>query len=309
MSRFLACSGGGDRGIIQLGMLVELYRDCGKESINYNEMAGISAGSFTCAFLSQLTPDTFYTEIEKLINSFLDGSIKVIQPWVWGGPIINFIAAVFYHSSVYSNSKMKHLLQKWYDPSKVKIPFSVGTYNKTLAQYESFSSHCHDMRQICLASSAIPVVFPEIKIGKYMYQDGGMRHMIPVPEIKEWISRTKGKKHVDVLACFPIHDVKLFTQMTTPIFRFPIINEATQMVSDLMLEQLQNDLYELSKIVGRPVQQLTQNPCCEFTKGDVTIRILSPSSGHYHSLTAMNAERNNKLLLQGESIVKRFYKF
>lgn len=309
MPRFLACSGGGDRGIIQLGMLTELYQDCGKEAIAYDEMAGISAGGFTCAFLSQLTPDTFQTEIQKLINSFLDGSITVIQPWTWGGAIINFINAVLYHSSIYDNSKIKEMMKIWYDPVKVKIPFSVGTYNKTLAQYESFSSHCYDMNKICLASSAIPVIFPEVKIGRYMYQDGGMRHMIPVPEIKEWISRTKGKKHIDVLVCFPIHNVHLFTQMTIPMFRFPIINEATQMVSDLMLEQLQMDLFELSKMVGRPVHHLTQNPCCEFTKGDLTIRILSPSSGHYHSITSMNAERNKRLLVQGESIVKRFLKF
>ena len=76
-----------------------------------------------------------------------------------------------------------------------------------------------------------------------------------------------------------------------------------------MLEQLQMDLFELSKMVGRPVHHLTQNPCCEFTKGDLTIRILSPSKGRYHSISSMNKERNKKLLLQGESIAKRFLKF
>ncbi len=172
MPRFLACSGGGDRGVIQLGMLLEMYKKCGKEAIAYDEMAGISAGAFTCAFMSQLTPETFEREIQKLIDAFLHGNMTVIQPWTWGGPIINFINATLYHSSIYSNAKLKHLLHTWYNQQKTIVPFYVGTYNKTLAQYETFSSSCHDMQKVILASSAIPVVFPEIKIGKYYYQDG-----------------------------------------------------------------------------------------------------------------------------------------
>lgn len=309
MPRFLACSGGGDRGIIQLGMLLEMYKKCGKEAIAYDEMAGISAGAFTCAFMSQLIPETFEREIRKLIDAFLNGNMTVIQPWTWGGPIINFINATLYHSSIYSNAKLKHLLHTWYDQQKTIVPFYVGTYNKTLAQYESFSSSCSDMEKAILASSAIPVVLPEIQIGKYHYQDGGMRHMIPVPEIKHWIQRTKGKKHIDILICYPIHNVDIFTQTTVPVVRFPIVNEATQMISNLMLEQMQNDLFDLSKILQVPVHELTKTPTFQYTREDITIRILSPTTGHYHSIASMNATRNRRLLQQGKHIVDRFLKF
>tara|TARA_B100000674_G_scaffold93280_1_gene65744 strand:+ start:1468 stop:2397 length:930 start_codon:yes stop_codon:yes gene_type:complete len=309
MPRFLACSGGGDRGVIQLGILLEMYRKCGKKCVAYDEMAGISVGGFTCAFLSQLTPDTFEKEIQRLISSFLNDSMCVVQPWVWGGPIVNFIDAVLYHSSMYNNEKLKKMIHEWYDPKKTIVPFRVGAYNKTLAQYESFSSSCHNMYTALLASSAIPVIFPEIQIGPYMYQDGGMRHMIPVLEIKDWIQRTKGPKHVDILVCFPIHDVNMFTKIAIPHLRFQMVNEATRMVSDLMLEQLQNDLFEISKMVGVPVSHLTRDSVCEVTKGDLTIRILSPNKGNYHSITTMNAKRNQELYLQGKSIVRRFLKF
>ena len=309
MPRFLACSGGGDRGVIQLGMLLEIYRRCGKESVSWDEMAGISVGGFMCAFLSQLTPETFEKEIQRLIFCFMNDSMSVIQPWVWGGSVINLIDAVLYHSSMYSNEKLKKMIHDWYDPKKTLVPFRVGAYNKTLAQYESFSSSCHDMYTALLASSAIPVLFPEIKIGEYMYQDGGMRHMIPVLEIKDWVERTKGPKFVDILVCFPIHDVHMFTRMTVPTLRFSVVNEATQMVSDLMLEQLQNDLFELSKMVGVPVSHLTRDSSCQVTKGDLTVRILSPDRGEYHSLSQMSAEHNRQLFSQGKSIVDRFLKF
>ena len=308
MPRFLACSGGGDKGLMQIGMLLELYHECGKSSIAYDEMAGISAGAFTCACMSQVTPDTFEPTIQALISYFSSDTIKITKPWIGGGSIFNFIDACLYHTSLYSNTNMNRMLHKWYDPSKVKIPFSVGCFNKSLAQYESFSSHCHDMYRICLASSAIPVILPEVQIGPYVYQDGGMRHIIPIPEIKEWIQRTKGKKHIDVLVCFPIHNIHLFTKMTIPVFTFPIFNKAMEMVSNLMLEQLQNDLLELSNILQRPIHDITKEPCGEFMKGDLTIRILSPRDGQYHSITSMNKRRNKKLFTKGKSIVHTFLK-
>ena len=56
MKRFLACSGGGDKGIIMVGMLLELYKSKGKEFVAWDEMAGISVGGILVAYISKPHP-------------------------------------------------------------------------------------------------------------------------------------------------------------------------------------------------------------------------------------------------------------
>ena len=307
MKKFLACSGGGDRGTIILGMLEELYTLKGKNAVDWDEMAGISVGGFIAAYLSQTDKDSFCHMVANLKQSVFSGNFNVVSPWIWGGEVLNFLNSMLHHSSIYSNARMKDMLLTWYHPNKSHKPFHIGCYNKSLSRYETFSStENHDMRQICLASAAVPVVFPEVPIGNHIYQDGGMRHIIPVNEIKSWLERTDGPRHVDILVCFPIHKPELFTKMTVPIFHYPLVDEATRMVSDLMLEQLQNDLQVLATLCNVEKRELTRTPCGEFTNGEITIRILSPSEGHYSSMRDMSKEKNIMLYQSGTSVVKDY---
>lgn len=310
MSRFLAVSGGGDRGIIILGMLEELYRLKGKSAVKWDEMAGISVGGFMVSYLSQTTPETFPIMVSRLKNNILNGAFDVLDPWVWGGQLVNFVSAFWSHSSLYSNHKMKHLLDTYFHEKDSIIPFHVGAYNKTLAKYETFlSTTCNvDIKKVCLASAAVPVMLPEVQIGEFHYQDGGMRHVIPVNEIKDWLGRTSGKRHVDILVCFPINRVDLFTKMTVPVTNYPLLDEATRMVGDLMLEQLQNDIVEISKLLNLSSDTLKQQSCGVFTNNDTTIRIISPSHGEYTSMTDMSKGKNEKLFESGKTIVSDFLK-
>jgi hypothetical protein len=203
---------------------------------------------------------------------------------------------------------MKDMLDTWFNEKDSRIPFHVGAYNKTLSRYETMSStdKSIDIKAACMASAAVPVVLPEVQIGNYKYQDGGMRHIIPVEEIKNWLKRTCGKRHIDVLVCFPIHKPKLFTEMTTPVFNYPLIDEATRMVSDLMLEQLQNDVVEISKICNIDVESIKKSSCGLFEMGEVTLQIMSPSEGHYTSMMRMTQKSNMRLFESGVSVVKDF---
>jgi len=309
MKRFLACSGGGDKGIIMVGMLLQLYKIKGKDAVNWDEMAGISVGSFLVGYLSQTTVDTFEPMMLALKTAFIENKIQVIETWSWGGQFINFINAFFNHSSVYSNHRMMQTLHEWFHPDRVVRPFHVGAYNKTLATYETFSSTSdQDMVRAMLASAAVPVILPEVKIGTSMYQDGGMRHLIPVEEIKEWLVRTEGPKHVDVMVCYPIHKINLFMEMSAPILNYPLIDESTRMISDLMLEQLQADIREIATLCGVSYEEIHKTSCGKFTMGDTTIQILSPSSGHFTSMLSMTSEQNKELFASGASTAGEFLK-
>lgn len=305
--RFLACSGGGDRGIILIGMMLKLY-DHDKENANWSEVAGISAGAFCAAYVSQTTPETFYPMLVRLRESFFHGDFNVVSPWVWGGSLINTVDAYLFHDSLYNNKKMKNVIAKWFDPSKIRRPLHVGTYDKSSYSYKTFSStQSHvDMRTATLASASVPAILPEVTIDGEKYQDGGMRHIIPVREIEEWISRTPGKKHVDVLVCYPIHKVSLFTQMNIPKISNNFLHNSARMMSDLMLQQLQRDLFRLSTLCNVPFDALTREACGKFTNGDLTVRILSPNKGKYTSMLNMNPEKNHRLFNSGTMTVNEF---
>lgn len=307
-NHFLALSGGGDRGVVMLGILIEMFEQKGEKAVGWTEIAGISAGAFCGGYISQTTPQTFRAEAQKLKDYFVSGQFDVVEPWVWGGQVINFIAAFASHNSMFTNGKMVHMIDKWFDEKRMIRRFKVGTFNKTKSRYETFDSldKTHDMKKAMLASASVPVFLPEVSIDEFNYQDGCMRHIIPVPEIDDWITRTSGKRQLDIVVCFPVNRSDIFLKMVTPVTFNPLINEATRVMADLMLEQLQNDLKYIARICDVPLCEITKKSCGKFVSGDLTVQILSPAEGKFTSFLDMNGEKNEKMFETGSTIVKNF---
>jgi predicted acylesterase/phospholipase RssA len=307
MKSFLALSGGGDRGCVLVGILDELHEMKGELEIRWDECAGISAGALTAGMVAQTTPPTFSKMIKELKDIFLTGGFHVVDSWVYGGQIINMLDALMFHDSVFQNTAMSNLIDKHFNTSNVKRPFSVGAYNKTLCRYESFASKDeNDMKTAMLASAAVPVILPNVKIDGYQYEDGGMRHMFPIREIEDWVKKTQGKKHVDVLMCFPVNNYKVFMKMCVPTTGYPIINSAVRSMSDVMLQTMENDLSRLGKLVNKTYEEITHDNCSEFVFNDLTVRILSPADGDYTSFIHMNPKSSMKLFESGARAVRDY---
>lgn len=308
MKSFLAMSGGGDRGCVLVGILDELHEMKGETEIGWDQCAGISAGALTAAMISQTDVKTFRKTIKTLKDIFLQGGFHVVESWVYGGQVINMLDALIYHESIYQSTPMKNLIDQHFDVNKIVRPFSVGAYNKTLCKYETFRSKddVKDIKRAVLASAAVPVVLPSVQIDGYKYEDGGMRHLIPVIEIQEWLNKTKGPKHVDVLVCFPINNYELFMKMTVPNTAYPLINNTVRSMCDVMLQQMQTDLKALSDMVNVSYEVFTSNNCCEFTNGDLTIRVLSPADGEFTSFIHMKPETSMKLFESGARAVREY---
>ena len=64
----------------------------------------------------------------------------------------------------------------------LKIPFyvSVSNLNQGIAEYKNSGP----LGETVLASSSIPILFSPVKLGKYLYVDGGLMDNIPVEPIK-----------------------------------------------------------------------------------------------------------------------------
>ena len=66
------------------------------------------------------------------------------------------------------------------------------------------------------------------------------------------------------------------------------------------------DMHEIAKMCGVSYEEVHKTSCGKFTMGDVTIQIMSPSNGHFTSMTNMTSEENKKLLASGESAAEAF---
>ena len=291
---FLACSGGGDRGIVLLGMIKQLNE---QKPIKYDKMAGISTGALVCALVSTL--DNLDHSLDKKINIFMNDTFQIVNPWT---SFFNALDAYMYHDSIYSSKPLKDTIERNFDPSDVKIPFTVGVYNKTLANYEIQQP----TKATILASASVPIVLPSVKINNYDYEDGGMRHIIPVLEIKQFIKETEGPKHIDVLMCFPIDNKEIFMKMLVPQNANGLIKVAKRSLADATLTIMDSDLNELCNIMNITFDDMVQKPCNTFVNGDVTMRILSPYYGWHSDFVHMTKENSKRLLESGRDTVKTY---
>lgn len=307
MKKFLAISGGGDRGCVVVGALLELCRYEGNVSADWEELAGISVGGLIAATLSQSDKNGSVEQLEMLKKEFFSKNFHVVDSWAWGGTIVNALDALMYHNSIYQSKPLERMIERWYNDKKVARPFYVGAYNKTLCRYETFNSNdCKSMSHPILASASVPIILPDVKIDSFMYEDGGVRHLIPVNEIRKWVSKTDGEKHVDVLVCYPVNNFKHFMKTLVPKTEYSLINNSVRTVADMMLLTMQNDLLQIAKMLDKSLEEITASNCGAYTNGDLTIRIMSPKDGNYSDFTQMNIKSVRDMFDSGTKSVREY---
>lgn len=312
MRKFLACSGGGDRGIVLLGMCKQLAKERGLDSVKYDMMAGISSGSLITCLMSMIDHDNFFEDIDKQVNVFADPNFKVVNGWV-AFEVINFIDAFMFHESIYNSAPLKNLIHTHFDLKKMKTPFVVGAYNKTLSKYETLSP----THESVLASCSLPIILPHVKIKKiindklfeHIYEDGAVKHMIPVEEIESFVNEnTEAETHIDVLVCFPINDTNMFFKMLVPESGNGLVKASRRSLADVMLNVMQTDLEKLAKLMNVPVEKFIEKPHNIFKHNNLTLSIFSPDYGWHSNFIHMDRENSMKLLKSGEDSIKHFFK-
>ena len=98
-----------------------------------------------------------------------------------------------------------------------------------------------------LASSAIPEVFPPVKIGSELYVDGGVVNNIPMPKI----SNIKNYEHIYILLCN--NDTKTSKKSWTKIGRsLKAVNETTEREAHQVFEEGWNELDNVTVIKPSP---------------------------------------------------------
>ena len=303
--RLLALSAGGDRGAILVGMLHGLYKIGGKSRVDWKQISGISAGSLVGGLVSQVPPDRFDKQMEFAKDLFEIGGFHVVEPHTRWGFYINAIDALWYYDSLYSNAPMRKMISEHFDESSCYTPLTVGVYNKDTCEYQTFYS---DLSHAIMASASVPIVFPSIKIGDHKYQDGAMRHMIPVEEIFAFIENHPDGCSIDVMVCYPINSYELFFKATQPMGHLPLIEESFRVMTDQMMSTLINDLKDIARYLEVDFDQLRYRACNTFVKDKVIINIFSPDDAIYSHFTHIDPEQMRRMYEGGRRVVMEYLK-
>lgn len=312
MPSLLACSGGGDRLSLMLGMLYHIsLNNC--NHADWETVAGISAGSLAAALISQTSVSSFKKDMENIKELIETHVINAATPWTRFGSIVNGVDALFYHKGLYSHKGLEDIVNQHFHTTAIKRHILVGTYDESTSEYCSWDSrkveNLEELKRALVASCSVPVIFEPYKINNRLYLDGSMRHLIPVNEIKQWLAETDENeaRRVDILLCYPINDRKKFIELTHDIFRSPLVSSMTEAVSNIMLEQFENDLKELATIINVSVNEVRQKTTQTLVRNNITFNIYSPFEGKHSSFTSPSVENNKKLFRQGFSIAESFH--
>lgn len=160
----LVLSGGGTRGFAHLGVIAALD----KLGIQPDVISGVSAGAIVGAFIAagkspEEIRDNFkrgwffqYTKIHLPVDGLLklDGVKEILE---------------------------KEIAVQNIEDLKIPFHICVSNLNKGTVEYKNTGN----LGESVLASASIPVIFAPVKLGKYLYVDGGLMDNIPVAPIRE----------------------------------------------------------------------------------------------------------------------------
>lgn len=201
----LILSGGGARGAYQVGVLKGLAEILPEKKISpFQILSGVSAGAINCSKLAS-DIEHFNNAVEKLI--YLWSKITTDQVFKTDFLTLNKFSLGFFGekkmNSLLETSPLQELIEKFCDFKKISqnlengviesMIITANNYDQSSAisfiQTRTHHSVWKESRRQAhlatigaehiMASSAIPMLFPPIQIGKDFYGDGCVRNSTP----------------------------------------------------------------------------------------------------------------------------------
>ncbi len=188
--RAAAFSGGGAKGMVQIGNLEVVFRE---HDVKFDIVSGISVGALAASMTAQNKFDR-YKEI----------FFSVREPDIFTGSMtstMNIAKIAFGQNYIYNNKPLWELIQREIDPREFTMDVKIGTVDLISGKFLSYD-YRHEKREVevtvngdevlrvapvdeyvnafrlaVLASTAIPVTFPPVELGENILVDGGV-HMI-----------------------------------------------------------------------------------------------------------------------------------
>jgi len=186
MARALVLGGGGARGSFQVGMLLELV---GTKGLDFTILRGVSVGALSAAFLAQAPVGSNAQEsianlraqvgkLHDLWTREITGNHSVYAERPGG-----FAGLLAGADSLFSVKPLRALIAKHLSLDALRASgrdFAVGTVSLVSGMYEEWTPADDDFIEKLIASTAIPVVFPFVRVNEDVLVDGGVRNITPL---------------------------------------------------------------------------------------------------------------------------------
>jgi predicted patatin/cPLA2 family phospholipase len=183
--RVLILQGGGDKGAYQAGVIKALSENLPEDARNWDVITGISIGAVNAAVISLFEKGDEIAASDYLLDKWknLKDSSEIYKSWLLG-PIEGY----FYKSGFYDTSPSKDFIDKILSDKHKQIKRKViigatevksGAYIRFNEEY--LSESLENFRNAIMASSAYPVIFPNVLIGNQNFIDGGVKAVVDIP--------------------------------------------------------------------------------------------------------------------------------
>jgi len=162
--------GGGVLGATQVGMLRALL----EAGIQPGLILGASVGAVNGAAIAADPSDTGVVRLADLWHSMADAGIFSDTVLAWATTLAR------HRTHLYSPTPFRRQLQQHLPPTfaDLRVPFQCVAASIERAGAHWFTSG--ELPEAVLASSAVPGLFPAVKVGSEHFLDGGLVHSIPV---------------------------------------------------------------------------------------------------------------------------------
>lgn len=208
----LVLAGGGARAAYQIGMLKALYEAYGDGALPFSIISGMSAGAINGSVLAA-NADDFGRAIahsEKLWRQISVEKVYRTGGWDMISSVYRLLYSLFHHGygkqavSILDTSPLWRYVQHHVNFNAIRSNIDAGHLSAlgiSASSYANGGSICfyegddsiknwsHSRRyglkaplgpQHLIASCAIPMILPAVKIGRHYYGDGAMRQLSPM---------------------------------------------------------------------------------------------------------------------------------
>jgi NTE family protein len=233
--------GGGSLGAGQVGML----RALAERDVRPDLVVGTSVGSVNGALLA-LDPDNAPKRLEEIWGRMTRARVFP------GGPIAQFATLRKHRNYIFPNTGLAEILQTELagvdDFANLRLPFGAVAVDALTGQAVLINEG--PLTPAVLASSAIPGVYPPVRIGDRTLYDGGVVANVPIRQ-----ALASGARSLVILDCaFPGHLPRVPETLADAVFFWATLGMRNQAV--LESERASTEV-PVVYLPGAPVRNLT----------------------------------------------------
>jgi len=230
-------------GAYEAGVFKALVELQPPEESRYDVVTGISAGSINAGGICQFPIGKENEAKDFLLSNWLTITKNdVYKNWFPGGVIEGFMLK----SGLMDSTPLHNTLVKLVDMRKLRSSgrwLHVGTTNLSKGRVQFFDQKSEDVLLGVMASSAVPGVFPAVKIGEDYFVDGGVEYMDAISDSIRLCYQKYNTSDLDVkvdvvLAISDVAFPKLLEKiLTTP---FVLMHSIFTMLNNILIADIQN---------------------------------------------------------------------